>query len=505
MGLLTLLVGMVGALPSTASTGVSTQSGTLVGAGESWPEYTVSKLRTDAGTANQTGGLQTTYVSGRSEDPARQDLAAGSADYVVSEAAMSSAEASTAQGNGITPAYVPYGIGSVAIVASLTLNQFHNKQEISGVQLKIPTLAKIFTKVITQWNDSEIAAENPSINFNDMGDPSIQLVVRGDSSSTTSAMISMFLADPQAAVIWNNYAAARGEPKDTPLDQWPNDGNGNVHTTTGSKGEVDGVLGLNPDGTHIGQYDSNIGYLSPEWAKQYSIKLVKLQNHASTPAYVLPTDNGAISAAMANATFDSNTNLYTIDYKKITADGSWPMPLVSYFIVPTSGESSAKDSALASFITFILGSNGQADVTGTSMISPSQDAINGGLRVAAALQQSSATTTSSSSSSTSSTTPSSTTSTIATTNTTASPSATSTSTSSPGTTAAHGATTTAILGHTAAASNGGGTDPGTPATNGAGVSLPRTGGSRQVGLIVAGVLLMVIGHAGYKRARRSRR
>jgi hypothetical protein len=85
---------------------------------------------------------------------------------------------------------------------------------------------------------------------------------------------------------------------------------------------------------------------------------IAIQNAAGQ--YVLPT-SAATSAALNDATMEPTTNLVTFNANPSDA-ASYPIDVMSYLVVPTSGLSAAKATALASFIKFVLGATGQADV-----------------------------------------------------------------------------------------------------------------------------------------------
>lgn len=474
-GVLALLTAFAANAPLAAGT---TSASQLVGGGESWAKFTAEKLFTDAIAANQTGGLTKYFNEARGESDARADLATGRADFALTEAPLTPDEQTVATQNHITPAYVPYGSGAVAFVTSIQLDGNHGGKFLSGLRLTIPTLAKIFTHRLTAWNDPEIVAENPDLADNlqhNLAKTRISAVVRADSSATTTALVAMFKADPDAAAIWNNYVT--GHPMSDP-DKWPADQT-SVSVIDGSQGVINTVLHLDvATGQPIwGATDAmgNIGYVAPAWATQFGAPVVAVQN-LSKSQYALPTSAAVSSALHAGATFDATTGLYAIDYSKITAADAYPIPLVSYFIVPVQGVSAGKAAPLASFLKFVLGTTGQQDVASTGMVAATDEALTAGRKVVDALTAVATTTTSSTTTS----------STSSTTSTTTRPTTT--------TTATGGATTTAAPVAGASAGSAGG-DP-------AGSSLPFTGGGAWP-LLASGVLLLSCGEWLVRRARRA--
>jgi phosphate transport system substrate-binding protein len=526
-GALAVLVGLswIPARPS----GAATDPASLVGGGESWPEYTIRQLENDAATAGALGNLQPVYIAGRGEDAARADVAAGTADFAVSSVPMTSDELATAQQNHVTPAYVPIAAGAVGIVAAVQADHQHGGGLIAGIKLTIPTLAKIFTHQINYWNDPEILAENPDVpDLNHVEVPAILTVVRRDSSSTSSALVAAFLADPTARAAWATYVQGLGQAPDATPDRWPADPNANVTgVTSGSRGMINALLNLDPvSGQPIpGTPAHSIGYVAPEYAEQFGAPLAAIQNLATPPAFVSPTADGAVTAALASgATFDPATRLYTIDYGKVTGAGAYPLPLVSYLLVSTTGQTAAKAGALDGFIRFALGTAGQADVHSTGMVALPPEAVTAGLTVAAQLQHggSSSTTTTTTTRSTTTTAPTTTTTGATTATTTGGGPATDPSTSPPG--AGPGPTSGTGDGSAGPGQDGGagpsldgsgagagpaGTDGSTalPAVTSAGdpgsaPSLPRTGSGPRWALVTAGGAMMALGHRGSRRKQR---
>lgn|GEM_PF-5167162 len=509
--------------------GATTDPTSLLGGGESWPEYTVRQLENDAAQAGALGSLQPVYIAGRGEDAARADLATGASDFAVSSVPFTSDELATAQQDNVTPAYVPFAAGAVGIVAAVQADRQHGGGLIQGIKLTIPTLAKIFTHQINYWNDPEILAENPDVpDLAHVEVPAILTVVRRDSSSTSSALVAAFLADPEARSAWATYVSGLGQAPDATPDRWPADPNANVTgVTSGSRGMINALLNLDPvSGQPIpGTPAHSIGYVAPEYALQFGAPLTAIQNRASPPTFVSPTTDGAVTAALqSGATFDAASRLYTIDSSKITATGAYPIPLVSYLEVSTTGLTSAKATALAGFIRFALGTAGQADVASTGMVGLPPDVIAAGLRVADGLKPTSGSSTTTTT--TTGTTPTTgstatTTTTGSTTVTTASgaPAAPDTSDPSapPATPLTPGAPSTPPAASTSGdpGSDAGGSaaspaatgqsvsdDPAlSPAVDNGGASLPMTGGGLHWTILAAGLAMLAAGHRGSRRRR----
>jgi hypothetical protein len=252
-----------------------------------------------------------------------------------------------------------------------------------------------------------------------------------------------------------------------------------------------------------------IGYVAPEFAHQFGAPLAAIQNRATPPTFVPPTATGAVDGALAGgAAFDPATGLYAIDYTKITTAGAYPIPLVSYLVVPVRGVAPPKAHALASFIRFVLGTAGQAAVASTGMVGVSAEAITAGLKVAHTLETAAAPPT------TTTTRGRATTTTTSTTTTTGSPEIT----APPAAPATPGGPTAPAGPGGAATASPAPPDTGTATPEGpsvvpvslhhqgdtGGSGLPLTGGVPHLPIVAAGLSMLAFGHRGSRRRRRRR-
>jgi ABC-type phosphate transport system substrate-binding protein len=471
----------------------------LNGEGESWPGPAFDAIRRDA--AGATAPFGTAFIDA-GETEGRGDLAHGASDFAVTSIALSNADKATATSNGRTIAYAPYMAGAVAPVVALDIDAAHGGGHIQHLSLKVSTMAKLFTHKIAVWNDAEIVAQNPAEpNLSNLKAPQVAFVARKDTSSSTAALISLFLSDPAAKAIWNDYAAFLGAPPDTPLDSWPSDANSNTFlVTSGSKGTVDKMLQLDPStGNRIPSATSRfIGYLAPSWAIPHDIAMVTVLS--SDGLQKIDPNTASVTKAMAKGTVDPATNIVTLKYG-IEADGAWPAPLISYIAVPTKGLDATKATPMSKLIKFALSDAGQKDVTDTHYVAISAPLKTAGLKVADDVAAQ-ATTASSS-----------------TTSTTAAGGATTTS-STPSTTSAAGPVTAFAVGSSSGTSAG--SDPGgsgsSPTASGASSAaaspavtvsaavdpptLPATGRAVVPTALIALILVMG-GEIARRRARRS--
>lgn len=502
---LALVAGVAAAPPGVpARAASSTDPAQLVVNGESWPEYTIRKLQYDAFYAGATGTLSPTYTAARGEQNSRSDLATGATDVAAVSEPLTQAEQGTATQNGITPAYVPYGLGAVGVIAAVKTSPQHGSTMITGLHLTLATLAKIFAHQITRWFDPEIRDENSEPVKTELlytADASIQTVVRRDSSATNRALVSAFLADPNARPIWEAYATSEGIPPDVAPEQWPSDTSA-MGVTSGSAGVIQTVMNLDVYGKPVvgGPAFHSIGYVGPAWAADFAAPLVGVADEEPTPQFVLPTSPSIVSAfASPGVAFDQSSDLYSIDYAKLAGAGAYPIPLAGYFGFPMTGGDPAKTTPTADFLKFVLSGPGQDDVNATGMVAPPADVLAAGQKIADALAATAATTT------TTTTTP--TTSTPPTSSTSGPTNASSTATTSVQVLAASSSNRAGPSGRTGGSSSGGSSAGGSSAggDSGASSTLPFTGGPVPWMPAVLGLGLIGGARLDRRRARRAGR
>ena len=76
------------------------------------------------------------------------------------------------------------------------------------------------------------------------------------------------------------------------------------------------------------------------------------------------------SAALNDATIDPTTNLVTFPANGGSDPAAYPIMVMSYLVVPTSGLSAAKAAALSQFLQFVFSSAGVSDITGLGAAPP---------------------------------------------------------------------------------------------------------------------------------------
>jgi phosphate transport system substrate-binding protein len=208
--------------------------------------------------------------------------------------------------------YVP------TVVAPITVSY---NLGVDNLTLDADTIARIFQRQITTWDDPAIKALNPDAAL--PGDP-ITVARRADSSGT-SENFTKYLA---AAAPGTFTIAAGSQPA------WP-------EGTQAGQGNA-GVAQIVKDTTGA------IGYVDLSDAKASGLKFAAVKNKAGRA--VEPTAEGA-SAAAGGATVNPDLTYNPLD---AAGDDSYPITAPTWIITYVNQTDKAKGAALKAFLTFLL-------------------------------------------------------------------------------------------------------------------------------------------------------
>ncbi|WP_336605949.1 phosphate ABC transporter substrate-binding protein PstS [Streptomyces sp. BA2] len=200
---------------------------------------------------------------------------------------------------------------------------------VDDLVLDAPTLAKIFDKRITRWDDPEIQELNPGAKL-----PSIPVrpVHRSDDSGTTQNF-QAYLAGA-APEVWS-YPAEKS---------WQGRGGESASGSSGVASEVTSGFGA-------------IGYFELSFAAASHIKTVSIDTGAPEP--VVPTPQTA-SDGIAAAQVAGRGKDMTLKFRyRTSAPGAYPISLVTYEIVCDKGNQKETLPALKSFLTYTASEEGQ--------------------------------------------------------------------------------------------------------------------------------------------------
>lgn len=321
------------------------------GAGSTWSANAVS-----AWAANVVQyGWKVNYSDSGSSD-GRKQFSVGTVDFALSEIPYGRVDGTvTDQPPSRGYAYMPIVAGGTAIMYNLKLGN----TQITNLRLSGDVLTKIFTGVITKWNDPAIAADNPNLAL-----PAIQVVpvVRTDGSGT-SAQFTAWMASEQPQ-LWQDFCNKVGR--------------GSTCTATSNYPVYQGFVGANGSlgvSGYVSQprAQGTITYVEYSYALNTGFPVVKVLNNAGY--YTEPTaQNVAVGLLKASINTDESSPDYLVQqlsgvYRNKDAR-TYPLSSYSYMIVPTKVENNFtedKGHTLSAFAYYFLcQGQQQADVLGYS-------------------------------------------------------------------------------------------------------------------------------------------
>ncbi|HEY7594963.1 MAG TPA: phosphate ABC transporter substrate-binding protein PstS [Actinophytocola sp.] len=264
----------------------------------------------------------------------RTQFGEGAVDFAGSDAAMDDEERAAAKERcGSEAIHLPLYISPIAIVYHL--------DGVDSLQLSPATVAGIFDRKITKWNDPKIAADNPGAKLPSSG---ITPVNRSDESGTTTNFTQ-----------WMAATAGGAWPHE-PSGDWPLKGGQSAQGTSGLVQTVQGGQGT-------------IGYADHSQAGDLGVAKIKVGD-----AYVEPTAEGAAKVVEESPKAEGvPEHDLAIDIKRdTTTAGAYPLLLVSYLIVCEKYADSAKGDMAKAYMSYIASDAGQkaaADAAGSAPIS----------------------------------------------------------------------------------------------------------------------------------------
>lgn len=322
------------------------------GAGSSWSANAIDQWRRNV----VQYGMRVNYASTGSSD-GRNQFKSGTVDYASSEIPYGLKDGSVVDTlPSRSFAYIPLVAGGTALMYNLKIGG----KRFTNLKMSGETLTKVFTGVITYWDDPEIANDNPGIS---LPKRKIVPVVRSDGSGST-AQFTSWMADEHTA-IWDAYCKLAG--RSTPCGLTSNypvvPGKGFV-SQPNSQG-VSGYVAQNAN-------EGTITYVEYSYALKTGFPVVKLLNDSNH--FVLPTASN-VAVALLEAKIDKRpgntylTQILTGVYNS-KDPRAYPLSSYSYLIVPTSVSGSftqAKGKTLGDFAYYYLcEGQQQAEVLGYS-------------------------------------------------------------------------------------------------------------------------------------------
>ncbi|MGL5867010.1 MAG: phosphate ABC transporter substrate-binding protein PstS [Dermatophilaceae bacterium] len=265
----------------------------------------------------------------------RENLLAGAVTIAGSDAALDDEERAK-----VTAVCGEKGAMNIPVYISPVALPF-NIKGVDSLQLKADTIAKIFDRKITTWNDPIIAADNPGVTL-----PATKItpVNRSDESGTTENFMEYLTA--AAPKSWT-YEADKA---------WPVKGGEAAAQTSGVVevvGSTDGAIGY-ADASAVGDLKAvkvGVGSEYVEFSPEAAAKVVDASKPAETGV------EGDLALELARDTTES---------------GAYPIVLVSYHIVCSSYKDAATADVVKDFVGYVVSEEGQkasAEAAGSAPIS----------------------------------------------------------------------------------------------------------------------------------------
>lgn len=294
-------------------------SGTLNGVGSSAQQAAVQAWSSAFQGANS--GVTVNYDAAGS-GAGRTQFTKNGADFAGSDAYMKPEELTAADKrcNGGTALDVPVYVSPIAVV--------YNLPAVKNIQLSPETLAGLMLGTITTWDDPKVKADNPDA---DLPSTKVTPVHRSDDSGTTQNFTDYLHAT--APAVWTAE----------PAQKWPVASGEAAAKTSGMVATVQGGAGT-------------IGYADESQAGELGQAKIKVG-----ATYAAPSAEGAAKALEASPVASGRPAgdvAVTID-RKTTADGAYPVFLVSYQIFCTKYADAAKAALVKGFLGYVVSEQGQ--------------------------------------------------------------------------------------------------------------------------------------------------
>jgi phosphate ABC transporter phosphate-binding protein len=312
----------------------------IAGSGSTWSAIAVNQWATDV--ARQ--GLSVNFTPNGSSNGRKFYIEAQS-DFAVSEIPFQP-ELRDRDGNVIYDeiaraskrpyAYMPIVAGGTSFMYHLELGG----KRVTDLRLSGPTIAKIFTGVITNWNDAAITADNNGRTF---PEKTIKPVVRSDGSGT-SAQFSLYLSKVHTA-IYDAFCKKMGLTTPCrPTSLYP------IFPGSQAQSGSDGVS----TAVAAPYNDGAITYVEYGYAKQKGFPVASVKNQAGY--FTQPTALN-VAIALTRARINPDRTQVLDDVYRNPDTRAYPVSSYSYMIVPTSEASpftKAKGDLLGKFILYFL-------------------------------------------------------------------------------------------------------------------------------------------------------
>ncbi len=312
------------------------------GEGSSWSANAINQWIADV----QQDGMRVNYTANGSTT-GREDWIKGLTDFAASDIPFQTDPKDGSAPENPQPgsyAYMPITAGGTVFMYNLKIDG----QQVTNLRLSGENIAKIFTGVITNWDNPALAADNPGLK---LPDQTIVPVVRSDGAGSSYELSEWMIS--QYPSLWSSFCSARGRaPACGPTSFYPTPADGIAQS-----GDL-GVAG------YVSQAyaDGSIGYVEYSYALNDDFPVVQMLNAAGY--YTEPTaQNVAVSllAAQVDTSDPSDPATYlTENLSGVYTDPdprTYPLSSYSYLILPTKIEgqfNAAEGTTLAAFSYYAM-------------------------------------------------------------------------------------------------------------------------------------------------------
>jgi phosphate transport system substrate-binding protein len=335
-----------------AGCGAANESAPPAGGGSAPAASNVSGTIAGAGASSQQAAMQAWIAGFNSVAPdatvnyepsgsgaGRDQFIGNAVQFAGSDAALDDEELPLAQqrcGGPDNVVQIPAYISPIAVV--------YNLPGVDNLQLKPATVAKIFNRQITTWNDPAIAADNPGAQ---LPATPITPVNRSDKSGTTENFTE-YLA-----------AAAGADWPHEPSGDWAVPGGEAAQGTSGVVSAVQGGQGT-------------IGYADFSQAGQLGIVAVGVGSE-----FVKPSPDAAAAVVESSPRVEGKgRNNFAVELARdTTASGTYPIVLVTYEIACTTYPDAQQAGVVRAFLDYVVSEQGQkaaADAAGSAPLTDAQ-------------------------------------------------------------------------------------------------------------------------------------
>ena len=316
-------------------------SGFLVGAGASSQQAAMQGWT--AGYSGVQPGVTVSY------DPVgsgggREQFTAGGIDFAGSDAPLDEEELVAARERcGGEVFELPNYISPIAVV--------HNLPGVQELNLSPATLAGVFDRRITAWNDPAVVADNPGVTLPDLP---ITPVNRSDESGTTENFTEYLAAAAPEAWAYE------------PDGEWPVEGG---EAAQGNSGVVAAVAG--------GQ--GTVGYADLSQAGDLGVARIGVGGQ-----FVAPTPEAAAAVVEGSEPLPGRGPYdFALELDRTTAEsGQYPIVLVSYHLGCIRYEDQLTADLVADFMSYVVSEEGQAAAAEVAGSAPISDALRAQARTA---------------------------------------------------------------------------------------------------------------------------